>query len=121
MIVGWREDRAPNDTDDLVIWRGAVEGDSLHSWAIDIVEETFERFFEKDFGLDGSEREILCVDSKISIKAPIYGGDFSSQVIRRSILTISEKWDGVVHINKAKNKKEEHTEFYMETLNREKP
>ena len=29
-----------------------------------------------------------------------YGGDFSQQVIGRSILTTSKKWSGVVHVNK---------------------
>jgi len=59
------------------------------------------RLFEKGFVLD--DREILSVDK---MKAPVCGGDFSPQVIRRSIFTASEGCSRVVHANKTQHRKE---------------
>ena len=65
-------------------------------------ERLLKWLFEKGFGLDG--REIFSV-AHISMKAPVYGGDFPSQVIGWSILTTSGKCSGVVHVNKTHHKK----------------
>ena len=52
------------------------------------------------------------------------GGDFSLQVIGRSIISTSDKCSWVVHLNKAQFMRERERErergFYAETLNREK-
>jgi len=42
-------------------------------------------------------------------------------MIGLSILITSENENGVVHVNKSQYKNEIHTEFYVKTLNREKP
>ena len=61
--------------------RYATEGGNLLSWAIDTVEEAFlGRFFG---------RAILSVGIQISMKILVCGSDFSSQMIGRSILNIS--------------------------------
>ena len=54
-------------------------------------------------------REILSVETQISMKTPVCSGDFLSQVIRRSIFTTSERCSGVVHVNKEHNTEKRDT------------
>ena len=63
-------------------------------------------------------REIFSVRTQISMKAPVCGGNFPSQVIGWSILATSENRDGGVC--NAQHRIKKHTRFYMETLNWEK-
>jgi len=54
--------------------------------------------------------------TQLSKKATVCGGNFSPQVIGRSILTTSEKWNGIVHIDKIQHRKEEHKGFSWKPL-----
>ena len=51
------------------------------------------KFFEEGFVI--FRREILSVETQLSMKSQVCGGDFSSQVIGRSILTTNDNKDGV--------------------------
>ena len=115
LIDGGEGDRAPNGADALALWCDIVEDDGL----LFLGHRGFWRgFLRKIFDWKGKRSWEY---TQISIKVPIYGGDFLSQMIGLSILITSENENGVVHVNKAQYKNEVHTEFYVKTLNREKP
>ena len=83
LLVG--QGACPNGAEGLSFRHDTLKGDDLLSWGHRCCGSVFLRQV-----LDFKGRYLEYRDS-ISIKAPVYGGDFSLQMIRRQIHTTSEK------------------------------
>jgi len=75
LIVGWWRDCAPSGADGLTFARCAIEGNNLLSWSH---WRCGREFLRKILVLG---REILSVETQISMKVLVYGENFSSRVI----------------------------------------
>ena len=90
------EDSAPNGTDGLALYHGAVG-------VIDTIQEAFWGRFLVEW--DGD------LECGLILKAPVCGGDFLPQVIEWSILTTSENENEKVQVDKTQHRKESHRGF----------